>query len=192
MSLFSPARAAAVVVFALLATVLLPACSNPQRPGATKGQLRTVIPIAAEEIIQTHAAQRGTEGPRPLVAFAGVENRSQWALGATSEAAYEEVETRFVNSGLFRMISGRQVDEARRASGLTRVSQLFLPEFREPYMRVLGDMGLTPDYLMWGVFTSLDDQTGARGVGSDYRFTLEVINAQTGETVYKSTAESVR
>jgi len=168
---------------------MLAGCSNERRTGADQKQLRHTTGGAAQEIISVVERKTGPDG-KFLVAFVGVENRSQWTMGASMEMSYQEIDTEFVNSGLFRMISRRQVEQAKRTSGLQSVDQLFLPEFRKPYVESLGTFGLSPDYLMWGVFTSLDDQTGARNRSSDYQLTLEIIDALTGEIVAKSSFES--
>lgn len=175
------------VRLAALAVVLAAAgCSTGPR-GASTTQVIGIVGQSSDQLVEQiqRDLSRGT-AERPLVVFAGVDNDSGWEIGRNDQAAEEEIEVKLLGTGLVRLVDDRQVKEAMRAARIDRVSQLYLPAERERYLQQLGNMGVQARYLVWGVFTSVDDMSGRRE-RSQHRFSLDLVNVQTGEVLYKTT-----
>jgi hypothetical protein len=145
-----------------------------------------LVSQSVEKLMAELSAVSPAEGKK-LVCFVDVENRSAEELAENKEALYEQIDTIIINSGAYSSISRRYVEAALRKTGL-RSEEIFLADGRSKFMSVLGESGLTPDYLMWGKVTSLS--TGGSQVRErEYLLTMELVNAKSGLTEAKTTSK---
>jgi hypothetical protein len=124
---------------------------------------------------------------KKLVCFVDIENKSAEELAENKEALYEQIDTVIVESGAYSSISRRYVEAALRKTGLLS-EDIFFPDGRAKFMAVLGESGLTPNYLMWGKVTSLSTN-GSKLREREYLLTMELVNAKSGLTEAKTTSK---
>lgn len=171
------------LALAALAAVpaLAPSCNSPKRlPEVGIMALNTVVADSTTQLLEDIRAE--DTATVLWLAYAGVDNMSASDLGAAKEDTEQVVTEILVNSKEFRMISERQVDAARRAAGISRVDDLTLREPRAKFLGVLTEQGRVPDYLMFGNFTSVDEDLKG-GRLRRYRLTLQMLDSASGEVV---------
>lgn len=112
------------------------------------------------------------------VCFVGVENKSAEELGDFKDQIYQQIDTKIVESDMFRPISRRMVTAALSETRL-RPDSLMVPSNMRLFTAVLEREGQPIDYLMYATVTS---GTTERNKSSqrDYLLTLEMINVNDG------------
>ncbi len=153
---------------------------------AGAGTYNDLVSQSVEKLMARLSAPSAAEGKK-LVCFVDIENRSAEELAENREALYEQIDTIIVESGTYASISRRYVEAALRKTGL-RSEEIFLADGRSKFMSVLGESGLTPDYLLWGKITTLST-SGSTVREREYLLTMELVNAKTGLTEAKTTSK---
>lgn len=142
------------------------------------------LTLVTEKLLANHWATGRAQG-KMRVAFIGLENKSAEEIRDIREALYQTIDTILVNDQAYTPINQRYVDEAMRSAGL-RPEGLFLRDGRQRFVEAVTREGLAPDYLLYGVITSMTS-VGINEDQRNYQLTLELIDANTGETVVKET-----
>lgn len=156
---------------------------------ASKAGIETFNPLVVEamnKLLHNHAIEERAQGKR-AVAFIGVENKSAEEMRDARDAIYEIIDTYLVNEQAYTPVNHRFVEAAMRSTGM-RPDDLFLKNGRDTFMSAVSKEGITPEYLLFATLTSLTSQ----GVGQDqrnYLLTLELVDANSGETSAKETAQ---
>ncbi len=137
------------------------------------------------ELLAEHRAEPRAQGKMTL-AFVGLQNKSAEELRDFHDALYDNIASILVEEKLYTLISNEFVKAAMREAGIRSPEQLFLARYKEAFLGVLAKQGKIPDYLLWARVTSKTSE--ASGTFSDtrdrtYQMTLEMVNANTGETV---------
>ncbi len=135
-------------------------------------------------LLENHQATQRSQG-KMRVAFIGVENRSAEEIRDIRDALYEVIDTILVNEEAYVPINQRYVDEAMRSAGM-RPESLFLRDGRERFIDAVSREGIVPDYLLFAIITSMTS-VGVSQDQRNYQLTLELVDANTGETVAKET-----
>ena len=136
-----------------------------------------LIEETSRKLLDEHRA-RLKEGQKKVICFVDVENKSAEELAENKEAIYELMDAVIVESGVYTNVSRRFVEAALRETGL-RADEIFLADGRARFLSVLQREGVSPDYLLWGVVTSLS----TKGMGireREYMLTMEMVDAKTG------------
>ncbi len=156
---------------------------------SSKAGIETFNPLVVEamnKLLHNQATEERAQGKR-AVAFIGVENKSAEEMRDARDAIYEIIDTHLVNEQAYTPVNHRFVEAAMRSTGM-RPDDLFLKNGRDQFMAAVSKEGITPEYLLFATLTSLTSQ----GVGQDqrnYLLTLELVDANSGETSSKETAQ---
>ena len=142
------------------------------------------LTLVTEKLLDNHRSKVRAQG-NMNVAFIGLENKSAEEIRDIREALYQTIDTILVNEATYTLINQRFVDEAMRSAGL-RPEGLFLRDGRERFVETVSREGIAPDYLLYGVITSMTS-VGIDEDQRNYQLTLELIDANSGVTVAKET-----
>jgi len=142
------------------------------------------LTLVTEKLLDNHRSKVRAQG-NMNVAFIGLENKSAEEIRDIREALYQTIDTILVNEATYTLINQRYVDEAMRSAGL-RPEGLFLRDGREKFIEAVTREGIAPDYLLYGVITSMTS-VGIDEDQRNYQLTLELIDANSGVTVAKET-----
>jgi hypothetical protein len=127
--------------------------------------------------IQPASFNAGSPG-QMRVCFVGVENKSAEELGDFKDQIYELIDTKVVQSGVYKMISGRYVDAGLRQSRL-RPDELFIPSNTRTFAAVMEQMQQPFDFLLYAKITS-GTTTSNKDYQRDYLLTLEMVDMRDG------------
>ena len=147
-----------------------------------------LIESAVGALLDSQASHVRAQGKMP-VAFIGIENKTAEEMGDIRDAMYEIVDTQLVNRAVYTPVNRRYVEAAEREAGIRSPEDLLLPPARARFLQVIGQQGLTPDFLLWARVTSMTTETSRSSRDRDYLLSMEMVNASTGETVAKKTAK---
>lgn len=142
------------------------------------------LTLVTNRLLANHQATTRGQG-KMRVAFIGVENRSAEEIRDIRDALYEVIDTILVNEQAYVPVNQRYVQEAMRVSG-QRPESLFLKDGRARFMDAVTAEGIIPDYLLFAIITSMTS-VGVDEEQRNYQLTLELVDANTGETVAKET-----
>jgi hypothetical protein len=157
-----------------------------KRAGAP--EYERLMQSAVGALLDEHEGAIRAQG-KMMVAFVGIENKSAEELGDIKDAMYEIIDTQLVNRKIYTNVNRRYVEAAEREANIRDVEELLLPPGRARFMQVLGRQSLVPDYLLWAKITSMTTDTSSDTKDRDYLLTMEMVNANTGETTAKKTAK---
>ncbi len=144
-----------------------------------------LIEDASRRLLNAEAA-RFPEGAVRKICFVGLENRSAEELGDIRESTNQIIETVLFQAKRYDMIGQRYVSHVLQVTGM-RAEDVFLHEGREKFVSVLRQEGQDPDFLLWGIYTSLSTE-GDKERQRDYLLTLELTDARSGRLMQKETA----
>lgn len=138
-------------------------------------------------LLEAETAAKTATG-RLSVAVLPVENASTEELGDWQEQIYDLIAASINRSDRYQMISRRFVDAALR-EGRLRPTDLFLPQQRREFLRIL-EVSKTPaDFLLFPKLTSGTTE-GEDVRQRNYLLTLELVDVHTGASHIQ--AEKVR
>lgn len=123
-----------------------------------------------------HAAE--VHPGKKAICFVGVENRSVEELGDFRDQIYQQIDTKIVESDVFRPISRRYVDAGLIETRL-RPDALFIPNNMRIFVGAMEQMGQPFDYLLYATITSGTTESN-HSYQRDYLLTLELVNVHTG------------
>lgn len=146
-----------------------------------------LIAGAVEKLLQDHISARAGTG-RLSVAALPVENASAEELGDWQEEIYELIATSINQSGRYRTINRRFIEEALRTTRL-RQEQLFIPAQRRQFLQTLETTNNPAQLLLFPKLTS-GTTLGEDVKQRSYTLTLDLVDVETGED-YK-VAERIR
>lgn len=138
----------------------------------------------AYKLLANNLAANRAQGPM-TVAFIGVENSSAEEMRDAVPAMYENIDTILVNEAAYTPVSRRFVETAMSSTGM-RPEDLFIRNGRERFVAAVTREGIAPDYLLFARVTTLSSE-GVDEAQRNYQLTLELVDANTGETVRKET-----
>jgi len=169
--------------------------SEPDLVDAHKADIPTFTQLVMKSttaLIEQVSVPARTRG-KYLVAFVGIENESREPLREAAAALPDKIREQLFKSGVFDMITMRLIEAARHEASLSRSEDLFIPSKRRKFVDVLESEGSTPDYLIWGKFTSMTSE-GSEGLIYDkkqtrYRLSLEMVDLHNGLVAASSAAE---
>lgn len=147
----------------------------------------TAVADAVGQLLEEHSGR--IQASELWVAFVGIENKSSEELGEFREAVYENIDTALVNSENYRNVSRRYIETALREIGNPRIEDMFLPRVRASFVEAMGELGAVPDFLMFAKVTTKTSQD-KKLKERVYQLTLEMVDAQSGETVAKKTGDA--
>lgn len=130
-------------------------------------------------LLESHRKVLAGGAERPLLAFVGIQNKSSEELGEFREAMSNEIETALVESGLYQVISMEAVNAAKRESNLRDVSDLTVARPREAFLSVLNKDGRAPQYILFGVSTTMSSQ-GISERERTYQLKLQMMDSSNG------------
>ena len=175
------------IVFGCAPTGRIMTGDEPSLVGSRTGGAEVYNKLIDETVrkLLDHAKASGPQ--RKVICFVDVENKGAEELAENKAAIYEQIDTIIVDSGVFSNVNRRYVETALRTTGLLS-DEIFLGQGRQKFMQVLGDQGVTPDYLLWGKVTNLS--TSAEDLSQrEYLLTMELVNAHTGLTEAKKSSK---
>ena len=178
------------VVSSLL--LLLGACGGPtgrvkadneqDLTGNTRAGAETfnrLIQESVDNLLQKPSAQKG-KADRLKIAFLELENRSAEELVDWRDTVRQRIDESVNRSGRYRNISDRFVKAALQDTGL-KPDDLYLPEKRRRFLKVLEANGNPVDFLMYASLNS-GTTTSGRETQRDYLLTLELVDVENGES----------
>ncbi|MGQ9589513.1 MAG: penicillin-binding protein activator LpoB [Planctomycetota bacterium] len=146
-----------------------------------------LIAGTVNKLLEGQTAARTATG-RLSIAVLPVENASGEELGDWQEQIYDLIATSINTSDRYQMINRRFVEAALR-EGRLRSTELFLPEKRREFLRILEVSKSPADFLLFPKLTS--GTTQGEGVRQrNYLLTLDLVDVHTG--AFQSVAEKVR
>lgn len=146
-----------------------------------------LIAGTVNKLLEGQTAAKTATG-RLSIAVLPVENASAEELGDWQEQIYDLIATSINTSDRYQMISRRFVDAALR-EGRLRSTDLFLPQQRREFLRILEVSKSPADFLLFPKLTS--GTTHGEDVRQrNYLLTLELVDVQTGAS--NRVAEQVR
>lgn len=151
--------------------------------GNTAAGSETFKPLV-EECVGKILSQPRTTGKS--ICFVGVENRSSEDLGDFKDHLVETIDNKIDQSGTFKNISRRFVDEGLRQARL-RPEELFITDKRVQFLSAMQAVNQPFDYLLFARLTSGTTRSG-KDAQRDYLLTLELVDIQTGAPM-KASAE---
>jgi len=137
-----------------------------------------LIQETTSTLLDEVASKSRAEG-KLKIAFVDIENKSAEELGDAKASSYDKIQAIVVNTDVFTLIGQRFVDAAMREAGMHSVDDMFTGKGRERFMLALGNQGITPDFALWGRFTTTTSKFEG-GRQRDYSLKLELYNLQTG------------
>ncbi len=150
--------------------------------GNTKAGAETfnrLIQESVDNLLQKPSAQKsGTD--RLKIAFLDVENKGMEELVDWRDTLRQRIDESVNRSGRYRNISDRFVQAALRESGL-KADELYLPEKRRKFIKVLEANGNPVDFLMYASLNTGTTSSG-RETQRDYLLTLELVDVESGES----------
>ncbi|MFN5230633.1 MAG: penicillin-binding protein activator LpoB [Planctomycetota bacterium] len=116
---------------------------------------------------------------KKTICFVCVENKMSEDIGDFKDQLYEQIDSKILESDVFRPISRRMVDAALHETRL-RPDSLMVPDNMQLFTSVLQRQGAPIDYLLYAKLTS---GTTERNTSKqrDYLLTLELTNVHSGE-----------
>ncbi|MEZ5962696.1 MAG: penicillin-binding protein activator LpoB [Planctomycetota bacterium] len=190
LALISPPRRLAALVLGLLAVGA--ACGGPtgrvksddeqDLTGTTRAGAETfnrLIQESVDNLLQKPSAQK-SGADRLKIAFLELENRSAEELVDWRDTVRQRIDESVNRSGRYRNISDRFVRAALQETSL-RPDDLYLPEKRRRFLKVLEANGNPVDFLMYASLNSGTTSAG-RETQRDYLLTLELVDVETGES----------
>ncbi len=141
-----------------------------------------VAKILARQQMITQDTLLGPDGmPMPkTICFVGIENKSAEDIGDFKDQLYQQIDSRILDSNVFRAISRRMVDAALHETRL-RPDSLMIPDNMRLFTAILERNGAPIDYLLYAVLTS-GTTTRNSSTQRNYDLTLELVNVHTGVT----------
>lgn len=136
------------------------------------------------KLLGNHLSANRAQGPM-TVAFIGVENSGAEEMRDAVPAMYENIDTILVNEAAYTPVSRRFVETAMNSTGM-RPEDLFLRNGRERFVAAVTREGIAPDYLLFARVTTLSSE-GVDEAQRNYQLTMELVDANSGETVRKET-----
>ena len=179
------------------ATFQSPEVLGVDRERAGTATYDMLVQGAVSQLLDEVASRSQAQG-RASIAFIDLEGRGVEELRDHRSAILDTIGTELVNSDLFRLVSMRMVNAAKRSSGVTRADDLFLKEPRERFLSVLFDQGIDPKYFLWGRMTTQTSNVSGRGlfdgdkVERKYLLTLDMVDSKTGEVVAQKQTDLVK
>lgn len=116
---------------------------------------------------------------KKTICFVCVENKMSEDIGDFKDQLYEQIDSKILESDVFRPISRRMVDAALHETRL-RPDSLMVPDNMQLFTSVLQRQGAPIDYLLYAKLTSGTTQRNT-SKQRDYLLTLELTNVHTGE-----------
>jgi hypothetical protein len=175
----------------LLLLVALCACGGPSGrvktadeqdlTGSTRAGAETfnvLIQDSVDNLLQKPSAQKPA-ADRLKIAFLGVENPGIEELIDWRDTIRQRIDEAVNRSGRYRNISDRFVKAALTETGL-RADDLYLPEKRRRFLKVLEANGNPVDFLMYASLNT-GTTTAGRETQRDYLLTLELVDVESGE-----------
>ncbi len=138
-----------------------------------------LIQESVDNLLQKPSAQKAGVD-RLKIAFMGIENPSAEELVDWRETLRQRIDEAVNRSQRYRCISDRFVNAALQSSGL-KPDDLYIPEKRRRFMKVLEANGNPVDFLMYSTFSS-GTTTSGRETQRDYLLTIELVDVENGES----------
>lgn len=182
----NPLRLLTLLALSLLVAGSVGCASTPGGPPSTSRWIQ-ITEDATDDLIAKVEAQLVQPGFVPEIAFAGVDRDGGWELGRNPNDFREVIKNRMLSTGKIELLDSRAVEAAMKAEKIKSVKDLYLPERRKALIERLGAESARPDYLVWGVYTSVDDYSGHRGP-SRHRFSIDLASATRNTILLNSTA----
>lgn len=150
--------------------------------GNTKAGAETfnrLIQESVDNLLQKPSAQK-SGADRLKIAFLDVENKGMEELVDWRDTLRQRIDEAVNRSGRYRNISDRFVQAALKESGL-KADELYLPEKRRKFIKILEANGNPVDFLMYASLNT-GTTTSGRETQRDYLLTLELVDVESGES----------
>ncbi len=146
---------------------------------------------ATSQFVEEQMDAGGSRGARQLVFLASLKNDTGTEIGPGLEHGWDAVIKRLTRSGLFRVLDRQRTEIALEDAGLDRYDfeSIVSTDRRPQVLEKLGKLGIHPDYILWGRYTSAYD---AGGGPHRYGFSLRGVDIRTGELISIASTESRR
>lgn len=138
----------------------------------------SVAKLLTRQQEQCHIGPDGI-AQKKTICFVCVENKMSEDIGDFKDQLYEQIDSKILDSDVFRPISRRMVDAALHETRL-RPDSLMVPDNMQLFTSVLQRQGAPIDYLLYAKLTSGTTQRNT-SKQRDYLLTLELTNVHTGE-----------
>lgn len=138
-----------------------------------------LIQESVDNLLQKPSAQKAG-ADRLKIAFLELENRSAEELVDWRDTVRQRIDESVNRSGRYRNISDRFVKVALQETGL-KPDDLYLPEKRRRFLKVLEANGNPVDFLMYASLNTGTTRAG-RETQRDYLLTLELVDVESGES----------
>lgn len=138
-----------------------------------------LIQESVDNLLQKPSAQKGGTD-RLKIAFLELENRSAEELVDWRDTVRQRIDEAVNRSARYRNISDRFVKAALQECSL-RPDDLYLPEKRRRFLKVLEANGNPVDFLMYASLNT-GTTTARRETQRDYLLTLELVDVENGES----------
>jgi Arc/MetJ-type ribon-helix-helix transcriptional regulator len=139
-----------------------------------------LIQESVDNLLQKSSAQKPT-ADRLKIAFLELENRSAEELVDWRDTVRQRIDEAVNRSGRYRNISDRFVKAALQETGL-KPDDLYLPEKRRRFLKVLEANGNPVDFLMYASLNTGTTTGSRREMQRDYLLTLELVDVENGES----------
>ena len=138
----------------------------------------SVAKLLSRQEEQCHVGPDGNP-QKKTICFVCVENKMSEDIGDFKDQLYEQIDSKILESDVFRPISRRMVDAALHETRL-RPDSLMVPDNMQLFTSVLQRQGAPIDYLLYAKLTSGTTQRNP-SKQRDYLLTLELTNVHSGE-----------
>lgn len=125
---------------------------------------------------------------KKTICFICVENKMSEDIGDFKDQLYEQIDSKILESDVFRPVSRRMVEAALQETRL-RPDSLMIPENMRLFTAVLERQGAPIDYLLYAKLTSGTTERN-KSKQRDYVLTLELTNVHSG--VYSKESAEIR
>jgi hypothetical protein len=125
---------------------------------------------------------------KKTICFVCVENKMSEDIGDFKDQLYEQIDSKILESDVFRPVSRRMVEAALQETRL-RPDSLMIPDNMRLFTAVLERQGAPIDYLLYAKLTSGTTQRNT-SKQRDYLLTLELTNVHSG--VYSKESAEIR